>query len=232
LSTGRSIRAWSILCRAERARSAGRRGPPTRPPPASCSEPCASRRLGRVLSSNTPRATPQRPQPRGQNARPSASYSGRAPQRAGRPTATTTSSFHQHPYHIYYYLFGWGIFWRDGFSANNRLPKPPRGHCPVRRFSIPQDLAFSAAILLRGFATASGVHLPPVGARGRYGRRARRRDRITPRIMWALLQHRQFSRVAKGLASQYAAALPLLGPLGVRARCVVHDRNAGLNHII
>jgi hypothetical protein len=51
-------------------------------PPRGTPEPCASRRLGGRVSSNTPRAAPQRPQPRGKKGRPSASYSGRASQRA------------------------------------------------------------------------------------------------------------------------------------------------------
>jgi hypothetical protein len=46
-------------------------------------------------------------------------------------------------------LFDLDAFLTDGFQANNRLPKAPRGRCPVRRFFMPQDLAFSAANLLR-----------------------------------------------------------------------------------
>jgi hypothetical protein len=54
-----------------------------------------------------------------------------------------------------------------------------------------------------------------------------------PRIhVGALLQRRQFSHVAKGLGSQYAAALPFWVRSGSALGVSCAIRNAGLNHII
>jgi hypothetical protein len=164
LLTGRSIRAESnyagVIARAQ----CGPTRSPTRPRPASSPEPCASRRPGRARFFQHP---PRRPTA---SAAPSVKRPDRARATAaerrngrGRPMATTTSSLPQHPYRICLLSFDRGILLTEGFQATIGLPKAPPGHCPVRHSSIPQGLAFSAAILLHSFASPCGIHLSPQG---------------------------------------------------------------------
>jgi hypothetical protein len=125
---GNGLALWrSTRARAVRADAVRQRG---LPPRHARNHPLLADPAGRI-SSNTPRAAPQRP--RAQKARPSESYSSRAPQRARAEQRHRVSD--QHTYYMSYYSSIGGIFLTEGFQTTIRLPKaPPGGHCPLRRF--------------------------------------------------------------------------------------------------
>jgi hypothetical protein len=137
---------------------------PTRLRPRVTPGPCASRRRQGAFLPTPPRR-PTRPQPqasKGPTERglqwPSATTG------AGRPTATTISSFHQCRIASVIIAAVGTYFQQTAFSQKQAAKgPPPRVTAPVRRFSIPQGLAFGAAILLRRVASTCGIHLSPRG---------------------------------------------------------------------
>lgn len=106
------------------------------------------------ISSNTAAAPTASEASSAKKARPSASYSGRASQRA---RAEQRQQRHRASINIHIIsvitLSVRAYFGETAFGQQRAAKGPPPGHCPLRSFSIPQDVAFSAAILLRGFAS-------------------------------------------------------------------------------
>ena len=120
----------------ECARNAGRRGPQRGLPPRHARDHALLADPAGRISSNTPapphsvRSPGVKSSDRAELQRPSATTG------AGRPTATTASTFGQHTYRTSYYRSIRGIFLTEGFQATIRLPEvPPRPFLAVRLLS-------------------------------------------------------------------------------------------------
>jgi hypothetical protein len=119
-----------------RARDAGRLGPPTQPPPASCPELCFADPAGRVSSNTLRRPAASAAPKKSDRARATAPSAAAG---AGRPRATTAISIVVNTYNSWYYCWIRGIFLTEGFQATIRLPEvPPGGSLPPEALSIPQ----------------------------------------------------------------------------------------------
>ena len=102
--------------------------------------------------------------------------------RARATTATTTSSFHLHPYHICYYCSVRGIFLTEGFQATIKLPEvPPAPFLAVRLFIVSCSGWLNAFAGFHPGTTARRERIAAMGARtsasdrgGRFLKRWRR----------------------------------------------------------